>query len=257
MVEETFNRKSYIGNASATIFGFETKVFALTDVLVYIKDTETGVVTIPVLDTDYTIAAVGGDLDNGVNVTTIGSGSPLSATQQITIVRSIDETQLLDLEEGGDLPANELEDALDRNTIISQQISDDGGRHIGCPVTDPVDSSGADTLNYELPTVEKRAGKALVFSEDGSVAVASIATEGGAFTAVNEDRGLTASGGTISAKVDDDTIEFSSGDIAVKAQGIGDTELEDSSITTSKLASKTGADTTVVTGTAGAGGRGV
>ena len=252
-VVETFSRKSYSGGVAGTEYDLATKVFATSEVTVFVKDTLTGLVTGPLVEGvgagEYAIVAISGNLDNGVTVTTTDS---YLTTQQITLVRSVAETQELELEEGGDLPANELEDALDRGVMIAQQISDGGGRHIQAPVTD------ASTVTYELPTAELRAGKAVIFASDGSVAVASIADEGGAFTAVNEDTGLKASGGIISGKVDEQTLTFKTGtsgkDFAVKAGGIGATELEDLSIPTTKLASPTGSDTNIVTGTAGADG---
>ncbi|MHA2068343.1 MAG: hypothetical protein ACXABY_28610, partial [Candidatus Thorarchaeota archaeon] len=133
--------------------------------------------------------------------------------------------------------------------MISQQNADDGERHIVAPVTD------ASTVTYNLPTAELRAGKAIVFAADGSVATASIADEGGAFTAVDTDTGLAAAGGIISGKVDDTSLKFDgSGNFSVKDLGVTDAMLA-GSITTAKLVAKTGADASVVTGTAGADGQ--
>ena len=65
--------------------------------------------------------------------------------------------------------------------------------------------------------------------------------------------GFDISNNIISGKVDDVTMTFSdTGDFIVKDGGIGATQLEDASIATTKLASPTGTDTNVVTGTASA-----
>ena len=64
--------------------------------------------------------------------------------------------------------------------------------------------------------------------------------------------GFDISNNIISGKVDDVTMTFSDiGDFIVKDGGIGATQLEDASISTTKLASPTGTHTNVVTGTAG------
>jgi hypothetical protein len=252
-ITQTFSRVSYTGNGSTTQFSFSSKVFALTDIsVVVVKDLTTGAETTLTVGVDYTIVAVSGNLDNGVTIDTSAGSTPATYTSndQLTLIRSIAETQTLELEEGGDMPANELEDALDRCVMISQQNADDGGRHISHPATDP---SG---LSYEAPTVELRKGKACGWdASTGAVVALSIADEGGAFTAVNTNTGLSASAGTISCEVDDTSIEFDgNGDFSVKDGGITNAMLA-GSITTTKLASPTGADTSVVTGTAGANGQ--
>ena len=229
-VTQTFSRVSYDGNGSNQEFSLSTKVFALTDVSVVVKNKTTGIVTPLVVTTNYTIAAISGNLDNGVTVTTV---STYTSNDQITLVRTIAKTQTLELEEGGDMPANELEDALDRGVMIGQQNADEGGRHIVAPATD------ASTVTYDLPTAELRASKAIVFAADGSVAVASIADSGGAFTAVETDTGLAAAGGIISGKVDDVTLAFATGtggkDFAIKALGVGTAQLAANAVTTAKV----------------------
>jgi hypothetical protein len=231
-VTETFSRVSYIGNGSAVEFSFESKVFALTDLSVIVKDLTTGIETPLVVDIDYTSVAVSGDLDNGVTIDTSAGSTPATYTSndQLTLIRTIAETQDLNLEEGGDLPANELEDALDRGVMIGQQNADEGARHLVHPVTDPVG------LSYEAPTVEIRRGLVVGWDDDGNIVAISVATEGGAITGVNTDKGLSLSGGVVSGKVDGASLEFSGGNFAVKASGIDTGSLAPSAVTLPKLA---------------------
>jgi hypothetical protein len=232
-VTKTFSRKPYIGTGSAVEFSFASKVFALTDVSVIVKNLTTGIETTLTVDVDYTIVAISGNLDNGVTIDTTGGSTPVIYTtnDQITLIRSISETQTLELEEGGDMPANELEDALDRCVMISQQNADDGGRHLSHPATDPVG------LSYEAPTVELRKGKAAGWdATTGAIVALSIADEGGAFTAVNTNKGLSASAGTISGEVDDVTLEFDgNGDFSIKDLGVDTAQLAANSVTADKL----------------------
>ena len=237
-VEETFNRKSYVGNDATTTFDLATKVFALTDVLVYVKDLTSGVAVLKTVDVDYTIAAISGDLDNGTTVTLPISGDPLTYNDQITLVRDIEETQNLNLEEGGDLPANELEDALDRGVMISQQIADDGGRHITHPITDPVDTT------YDAPTSEIRANRVLGYDSYGNVTTLTPVDIGS--VAANNASGVEILNTTTEA--DDVTIEVN-GDskFAVKDLGIDTAQLADGSVTAEKLATEL-ASTAIVDG---------
>jgi len=230
-VTQTFNKVSYIGNDAARDFDLATKVFATSEVSVFLKTIATGDVATLVEGVDYTIAAISGDLNNGVRVTSPIAPDPVySSDYQITIERIVEETQDLDLEPGGDLPANELEDALDRGVMISQQLSDRLSRSVEFPATD------AAGVTYTVSSDTDRAGKALGFSINGSITELDMAAAGGEFTAVDTNAGLTASAGTISGKVDDVSLEFDGdGNFSIKDGGVETAHLDDNAVTPAKM----------------------
>ena len=243
-VTQTFSRKSYVGGAAGTAYDFETKVFATSEITVLVKDTLTGLVTTLTEGAgadQYAITAVSGNLDNGVSVTTTDSYIP---TDQLTLIRTIAETQTLELEEGGDMPANELEDALDRGIMISQQILDGGERHITHPATDPISTT------YNVPTSELRADKVLGYDSFGNVTTLT-PTDIGSVAADN------AAGVEIlntSTEADDVTIEINvNSKYAIKALGVDTAQLAAGAVELAKIDSAilSGSDATLVTGTAG------
>ena len=242
----TYTPAKYDCDGSITQFPFQHPFFEVTDLVVYVID-DAGVVD--TLDYgsgagNYTISATNNDFSSGATIIT---GSTYAEGYRLVIERSVPYGQQLDIN-GDFVPAEPLEQQLDKLAAQIQQIKEELNRTVVCPVSD---SPG---LTYEIGSETERAGKALGFDSSGNVTELSIATEGGAFTAVDTNKGLSSSGGTIAGKVDDSTLAFSSGNFAVKAGGIGTTQLADDAVTVAKIASPTGTDTNVVTGTKGTNG---
>lgn len=107
-----------------------------------------GVDTDLVLNVDYTVA--------GTNISTTVA-YPAGGT--ITIDRDIAITQELDLRDGDEFPADSVEDALDKLTMILQQISVEAGRTLRAPEI---------TADFpELPAAADRALRLLGFDANG------------------------------------------------------------------------------------------
>lgn len=216
-VTQEFNKVTYACDGGTVEFDLATKVFATSEVSVLLKTVATGEVVTLVETTDYTIAAISGNLDNGVRVTTVAT---YSSVYEITLIREVTETQGLELEVGGDLPAEELEDALDRGVMISQQIDERQGRSLSFPVTDP---SG---LDYEVESSVARASKALGFDASGNVTSIDLVASG--TVGVDTEKGLSMVGNIIAAEVDDTSIEFDAGHkISVKDGGVDTDQIAD------------------------------
>ncbi|OZI58704.1 glycine-rich domain-containing protein [Bordetella genomosp. 1] len=152
----------YTGNGSATAFAFLFKVFAKTDILVTLttpagEDQSPG----PVLDSDYSVT-LNADQDNnpGGTITYPISGAPLPTGWKLTISGSLANTQPTDIQNTGGFYPQVIEDALDRAVIQVQQLAEQVGRSIRFSIVDPSGSAN-------LPPVEGRANKALVFDENG------------------------------------------------------------------------------------------
>lgn len=222
-VSSSTNKATFTQAGTTTEFSLEVKCPSTDAVQVYTKiDGVQAEVT-----TGITKAAVSGDLDNGVTVTF--DTAPAIGTV-IILIRDVDETQILELSEGGNLSATGLEDALDRGVMISQQITERFDRSIQFPVSDP------DGTTYDVGTTEKRANKALGFDASGNVTELDLADPAYGVIGVDTAKGLVLASNVISGKVDDTTLEFSGGNIAVKAGGIGATQLASDAVTTAKIA---------------------
>jgi hypothetical protein len=252
-ISTTTNKRQYACNGSTTQFDLDIKIFDEDDITVYIKNITTGAQTILTQTTEYTVDAISGDYENGARITTVAT---YSSDYQITLIRTVANTQGLDLVEGGDLPAMGLENALDRTVMQVQQLDEKFGRTITAPPTDP------EGLSYEIDPVETRASKALGFDENGNFISVSLADSGA--IAVDSQKGLDLTNNIISAKVDNTSIEFDAQyKISVKDGGVDTAQIADGAVTETKIAdgavtetkigmTKTGVDASLVSGTAGA-----
>ena len=117
-----------------------------------IKRSTTGVETDLVLTTDYTVSGAG-SASGTVTLT-----RPLLTGEKLTILRNVPLTQDADYVAGDAFPAETHERALDKLTMITQQLAEQAGRSIKAPITD-----GA--LNMTLPAAGERAGRVLAFDK--------------------------------------------------------------------------------------------
>jgi len=115
----TTSRVSYTGDGSSTVFSYPYYFLANADLVVILRNELTFVETILILNTDYTLTGAG--IQAGGAVTTM---TAYSSDYTISIYRNPVETQTLDLVENDPLPAESLEKAFDKLTMIMQYISD-------------------------------------------------------------------------------------------------------------------------------------
>lgn len=128
-VSSATTRNSYSGNASTTAFAYGFKIFATTDLEVVIRSAA-GVETIKTLSTHYSVSGAG--VASGGNVT---FGSAPASGETVIIRRKLTLTQGTDYVENDSFPANSHEDALDRLTMITQQIQEEVGRSVKASTT--------------------------------------------------------------------------------------------------------------------------
>lgn len=146
-VSSTTNRWGYTGNGATTAFAYDNRIFAATDLKVYVDAVlKTNV-------TDYTVSGVGETSGGSV---TFGT-APANGTV-IRIVKDVPRTQGLDFEDLGSFPAENNEKGLDRLTIILQQAYELLTLSMRAPNTDPI---GTDMV---LPAKASRLGKYLYFN---------------------------------------------------------------------------------------------
>ncbi len=153
-ISTTTNRVSYAGDGSTTVFPYNFLILANTDLEVIETVTATGVETVKTLTTHYTVSGAGTGSGNVTMVTAPASGTTL------TIRRKMPRTQLADYVENDSFPAATHEQALDKLTMIAQELDQSLKRALRQPEGDSVD------IDY-LPAKSQRASKYLAFDADG------------------------------------------------------------------------------------------
>ena len=135
-VTTTTNKTSYACDASQTIFPFSFPIFAQTELVVVIRDSD-GDDTTLTITTEYTVAQSGDSWDSGGNVTTVATWG---AGNTIVIKRVVAETQETDYVENDAFAAETHENVVDKLTMIAQQIVEKLSRTVllgeGTPTAD-------------------------------------------------------------------------------------------------------------------------
>lgn len=121
----TVSRYSYAGNGVTTVFSFPAYFLAQGDLVVILKNDSTGVETVKVLTTHYTVAGAGVQAGGSVTMLT----APATG-ETLTIYRDPAATQGLDLVENDSSPAESNEMAFDRAMMIIQRLKDQMSRAV-------------------------------------------------------------------------------------------------------------------------------
>jgi len=124
-VTSTNQKVSFNGDGSTTVFAYNYKIFAQTDLLVILRVTATGTETKQFISTNYSVSGVG--TPTGGNVT-MGT-APASGTT-LTILRVQPNLQGLDLVPNDPFPAGNLEASLDKLTFMVQTHEEEIRRSI-------------------------------------------------------------------------------------------------------------------------------
>ncbi|MEG5448912.1 NosD domain-containing protein [Enterobacter kobei] len=115
-VSTVVDHNDYTGNGVTTSFPYTFRIFKKTDLAVSVVDLSENI-TVLALDTDYTVTNAGGYNGGNVVLTT-----PLANGWQISIARELEPTQETDLRNQGKFFAEVHEDALDKLTMLIQQV---------------------------------------------------------------------------------------------------------------------------------------
>jgi len=166
-VSSATNRVSFSGNASTTVFAYNFKIFAQTDLTVILRAAD-GTETSQSLTTHYSVSGVGAA--SGGNVT---FGSAPASGVTVVILREQPLTQGLDLVANDPFPSASVEDSLDKLTFMVQQHDEELGRAIKASKTNTI--SGAEFT----VSATNRANKVFSFDASGNL---SITQELGTFT---------------------------------------------------------------------------
>ena len=154
-VSSTTARVSYSGNGTTTAFPVPF-YFLVDNQLAVSLYSAAGVQTVQVLGTNYTVAGAG--VLSGGTVTM--AVAPPSGTS-LVIARGVPLTQGTDLLPNDRLPAESIEQSLDKLTMLLQQINEDSTRSVRSPIGD------SSSIDMRLPTAANRLRKVMGFDSTG------------------------------------------------------------------------------------------
>lgn len=155
-LEKTTNRWSYTGNGVTTAFTYDNVIFAATDMLVFLDGVLQG--------SGYTVDGVGDPDGGNVNFTV-----PPANLAEIVLLRAVPYTQPEDLVNNQPVDYEVVEVALNRATVLIQQLVDDGLRKMRLADGDPA------LALAELPTLSSLAGLLLGFDSSDPPAPVGVA----------------------------------------------------------------------------------
>ena len=119
-VSTTTNKNTYSGNGSTSVFPYTFRILSQSEILVQTVVTATGVTTDLTLTTDYTVSSVG--VTTGGNITILSPSTKLPTGTTLVLKRNVSAVQETDYQENDPFPAETHETALDRLTMLVQQI---------------------------------------------------------------------------------------------------------------------------------------
>lgn len=157
-------RVKYACNGSNVNFSFSFPILEVGDLQVIKRTVADGTEEVLDYTTDYTIYALNNDFSAGGIVTTVGAA--FSSDYELCMLRVTGATQETDYTDGSSFPAESHEDALDKLTMMVQEIREQLARCLMVPASE-VDG----TTNLVLPDKIDRESKALSFDTDGNPVV--------------------------------------------------------------------------------------
>jgi hypothetical protein len=155
-ISTTTSKVSYTGNGVTTVFAYTFKIFADSEVTVYVDG------VLKTLTTHFTVSGAG--TASGGNVTFTAGNIPASSTS-VVLLRNITKTQLTDYVENDSFPAETHESALDKLTMLVQDVDNAVTGDI-FRFSDSVGDAGVVTITK---TVAERASKVLAFDTSGDL----------------------------------------------------------------------------------------
>ena len=158
-ISSTTVKVSYSGNGSTTVFAYTFKILDDDEIQVIIRSS-TGTETVKTKTTDYTVSGVGSA--GGGNITFVTAPT---ATQTVVLRRLTTQTQETDYIANDPFPADSHEDALDRITMVAQEIQEELGRAIKLSKTNTMTST-----EFTVAAAD-RANKILAFDNSGEISV--------------------------------------------------------------------------------------
>jgi len=197
MLQTLVNKIQYAPNGVTTVFAFPYYFLDNAHIVVTITDA-LGDDTLQVITTDYTLAGAGDQAGGAVTMIV----APESGTT-LTIARIVPLTQLVDYVANDNFPEETHERALDKLTMICQQLDDALSRSLHFPDTEAL------TSNSEIDDIIDRQNTVIYFDENGDLAFLDYDTFIAAITPASGS--LTIGAPTGNATTKSVSIQFSNG----------------------------------------------
>lgn len=112
-------RIQHAADGITTVFSVPFKFLDDSHLAVYVYDTSAGTESIQTITTHYTVSGAGDESGGSITFVTAPTAGDL-----ITVIRNIPYTQTLNLKENQSLDAANLEESLDKLTMIVQQLEE-------------------------------------------------------------------------------------------------------------------------------------
>jgi hypothetical protein len=154
MIQFTANTIRYDGNDETTSFDYPFRVFAESDLNVYVNG------ILQTFSADYSVTGV--NLDEGGTIEF--SVAPPEGINNVLIERSVPYTQPISIPEGSKFPARLVETGMDRIVVMLHQLFDKAIRGITIAA---VAATGNEDLEIAQNAAE-RADRVVAFSPDGN-----------------------------------------------------------------------------------------
>ncbi|HEY0842477.1 hypothetical protein [Methylotenera sp.] len=195
---ETRKAGPFNGNGVTTSFPFVFKTFAKSDVKVIFTDANE-IETILVLDSDYTVTL---NVDQNANPGGSISYSTLATGQKLTVLGAVEYTQETDVQNQGGFYPEVIENALDKITMLIQQVKEIADRSIVVPASSSVTSENyLDTINtYKVEAAASASAASTSASNADSSAVSALVASELAEKWASEDEDVPITTGEFSAK---------------------------------------------------------
>lgn len=177
-ISSTLNRIAFACNGVTTAFPVSFPFHAQADLIVLEVVIATGVQTVKVNPTHYTISGTTDGLGHYSSGGTINAVAAPPGTVQWVAYRDPERKQAMDLTENNSLPAETVEAQFDYQTMLIQRVADLIVRSLHQP-------DGDATSVGELPTAVSRASKFLAFNISGDPVAADAFSSNPGSTAVS------------------------------------------------------------------------
>lgn len=153
---------SYNCNGVTTSFTYPFQVLEDDDILAIKKATD-GTQTTLTLNSNYTVTGAGNDAGGTV---VLSAGSVCASGYTLKIMRQMDLLQETDYVDGDAFSAESFEDALDKQTLILQELDERADRSVAFPKTGTAIGNEVDGVEFV-----NRANKTIGFDVDGDLAL--------------------------------------------------------------------------------------
>jgi hypothetical protein len=183
---QTAKSGPYNGNGSTTVFSYTFKVADEADLVVTVLSADGGTETVKTLTTDYTVSGVGNA--GGGSITMLVA--PVTG-EKLTITRSVDLDQEVDLQNRGSVNPQTLEDSLDKLTQIAQDQQQQLDRSLKVDLFETADLATLTTNVNAVAAIATEVGTVAGISSDVT-AVAGDAADIGTVAGISSEVGTVA-----------------------------------------------------------------